>query len=314
MLLLLALACQSPESNESTPSGPPTLAPPAEGTGFQGSMSGIVVDPYTEVWLCSVYPLPVEQPANVNSVQFLQTPGLHHITLSTFGLTPSTVPYGDYDCNDIYADSSIMENTIMMFGGAGDAEGTLQLPEGVAATLPMGIDLLHEVHFVNTTDKPVDLYSYLNAYTIDDDEVVSGIWGGSVRDEYINVPPSTTHTEWSRCVFNRDVEVHFLASHSHKRGVEFSIAPFDGTTVGEVFFTNDDWQNPMITQYNPPRVVPKGQGFQWSCTYKNEDPKEIHYGLTSEDEMCNMAVVHTPFDLSAACEVVETSDGVIAPG
>ena len=29
-----------------------------------------------------------------------------------------------------------------------------------------GIDIVHEVHYVNTSDEPVVLYSYVNAYTI----------------------------------------------------------------------------------------------------------------------------------------------------
>jgi hypothetical protein len=37
----------------------------------------------------------------------------------------------------------------------------------------------------------------------------------------------------------------------------------------------------------------------------------VNYGLTSTDEMCNLAIVHTPFNMSALCEVVETSDGVL---
>jgi hypothetical protein len=311
-MLLLLLACKS-DPTDSSPSIP-TLDPPAEGEGFQLAMTDLIVEPFTEVWLCNVYPIPTTTTANVNWVDYVQTPGLHHVTVSTLGFTAGLVPYGSYDCNALYADSTLMESTIMMFGGAGEAEGTLSLPQGVAATLPTGIDILHEVHFVNTTDQPVDLYSYLNAYTISDSEVVDGIWGGSVRDENIHVPPKSTHTEWSRCVFNRDVEVHFLASHSHGRGIEFSIASFDGSTVGESFYTNTDWQDPMIVQYNPPLVVPQGQGFEWSCTWRNDDDKEILYGLTSDDEMCNLAVVHTPFDLNAACEVVETSDGVLWDG
>lgn len=311
-MLALLLACSEPADKDSAgTSGLPTLTPPPEGEGFQLSMTDITVPPFTEVWLCNVLPIPVDTAMNINRVDFLQTAGLHHVTISTPGLVPGLIPYGSYDCNDLYADSVLMQEAIMMFGGAGEAEGEMNLPEGVAATLPAGIDIIHEVHYVNTTDKPADLYSWLNAWSIPDDEVVEGIWGGSVRDEFINIPASSTHTEWSRCVFNRDVEIHFLASHAHGRGTSFTIAPFDGSATGEVFYENTDLHSPMITQYDPPLVVPQGQGFEWACTWRNDDPHEVFYGLTAEDEMCNLAVVHTPFDLSAACEVVETSDGVL---
>ena len=89
------------------------------------------------------------------------------------------------------------------------------------------------------------------------------------------------------------------------------IAPFDGETgeVGEVFFSNDDWHTPMITQYDPPMVVPAGQGFEWTCEWNNTTDNEVVYGNESTDEMCNMAVVFRPVEgmisMSAACEVVE---------
>jgi len=110
---------------------------------------------------------------------------------------------------------------------------------------------------------------------------------------------------------NQDVEIIFLASHTHQLGTEFTIAPFDGESVGEVIYRNDDWHSPQITQYDPPLIVPAGTGFQWSCTWTNTTDKVINYGPTSDDEMCNLALVHTPFSITARCEVVETSDGVL---
>ncbi|MDP6934647.1 MAG: hypothetical protein QGG40_17125, partial [Myxococcota bacterium] len=117
------------------------------------------------------------------------------------------------------------------------------------------------------------------------------------------------HTEWTRCLMNEDVDVLFLASHTHQLGVEFTIAPYDGETVGEVFYRNTDWHDPMIVQYETPMPVAAGTGFEYTCTWQNDSAEEINYGLTSLDEMCNMTMVHTPFSMSAQCEVVESSDG-----
>ncbi len=68
---------------------------------------------------------------------------------------------------------------------------------------------------------------------------------------------------------------------------------------------------PKITQYDPPMVVPAGTGFEYSRTWNNWRDEPVSYVLTSEDEMCNLAIVHTPSNRSARCEVVETSDGVL---
>lgn len=315
LILALALACQGdlPAADSASPAdggadGVEALEPPPEGQGFQLAMTA-VAPPYTEVWVCEVYPLPVAEVANVNWVQYQQNPGTHHMTLSTPGLT-STLEPGTYDCESLYTDV-LMEQQVMFFGSQGEAEGEMHLPDGIAAQMPGNLTVVHEIHFVNTTDQEVELYSRVNGWTIPPEEVQGGIWGGSVRDENIHLPAGERTTEWSRCVMNEDVEVLFLASHMHELGVEFTIAPFDGAQTGEVFYTNDDWHDPKIVQYDTPIVVPAGQGFEWSCTWENDRDQDVTYGLTSQDEMCNLAVVFTPFSMTAACQVVETSDGVL---
>ena len=102
-----------------------------------------------------------------------------------------------------------------------------------------------------------------------------------------------------------------MASHTHGLGQEFTVAPFDGATVGDVFYVNDDLHEPKIVQYEEPLGVPAGQGFEWSCTWSNPNDFPVEYGTTTADEMCTLAVVHTPFAPSAQCEVVEPSDGVL---
>ncbi len=317
IILALIVGCGDNDSGSavSAEDGPDMLAPPDPAEGFQLSMTGLA-PAFSEVWLCQVYKIPIEEMAHVSWVRFNQNEGTHHMTLSTLGMGPSGLDYGAYDCNDLYGDSSLMQDQIMFFGAQGDAAGEMRLPEGVVASLPATIDIIHEVHYVNPTDQDVEIYSQVNGYTVPADDDNESIWGGQTRDENIFIPAAqggepAVHTEWSRCVFNEDVEVHFLAAHQHALGTSFTVAPFDGSDVGEVFYTNGDWHNPNITQFDPPLVIPAGEGFEWSCTWTNPEEREVVYGLDSTDEMCNLAMVHTPFSMTAECEVVETSDGVL---
>ncbi|MBJ81155.1 MAG: hypothetical protein CMH60_07560 [Myxococcales bacterium] len=305
------LSCNAKNDDDIVP-----LEPPPEGEGFQLVIEG-EAPPYSEVWLCSVYPIPIEELSPVNRVEYQQNDGMHHMTLSTTGIgVEKTIADGIYDCAELYGDSSIMNDQLMFFGAQGTAEETLMLPKGVVANLIPGLDILHEIHYVNPTDKTVKLYSRVNAWTIPLNEVEEAIWGGQVRDEQIEIPPNSEHTEWTRCVMNEDVEVLFLASHSHALGKSFKVGIFDGVLEqeypsSEVFYENTDWHTPLITQYDPPLIVPAGTGFEYSCTWKNNSDKTIPYGLDASDEMCNLAIVHTPYSTSALCEVVETSDGVL---
>lgn len=288
------------------------LQPPDPADGFQFSFS-TTVDAYSEAWVCSVYPAPYEELSPVQWIEYDVTPGLHHMTLATPSLVGSVLEPGIYDCQSLLEEQMGEDsNYTMFFGlGAGDPVGEMHLPDGVAANMPAGLDVIHEIHYVNATDQPVEVETYVNAYTIPLSEVETGIWGGQVRDETIHIPAGGQATEWSRCVMNEDVEVLFLASHTHELGTKFTIRTFDGENTGDIIFENDDWHDPKITQYDPPLVVPAGTGFEWTCDFTNPNEHDVNYGPTSEDEMCNMTMVHTPQSLSAWCDIVETSDGVI---
>ncbi|MCB9745286.1 MAG: hypothetical protein H6741_08860 [Alphaproteobacteria bacterium] len=308
-LVLLAAGC-TPKDPVDSAAAVELLAPPPEGEGFQMKMEGHV-EAYTETWLCAVYPIPTEGLSPVNWVQYQQNEGTHHMTLSTPGPGLHPLEYGTFPCEEVYANA--MDDLIMMFGSQGVGEGEMRLPDGVVANLPSNIDIVHEIHYVNPTDEPVDLFSVVNAWTIPESDVTDGIWGGQVRDENIEIPAGGEHSEWTRCVFNKDVDVQFLASHTHALGVNFTVAHFDGVNTGELFYENDDWHDPKIEQYNPPLSIPAGQGFEYTCTWDNDTGEHVSYGLTSQDEMCNLAIVFTPFDMDAECTVVETSDGVLWP-
>jgi len=314
LTLALLVGCGGDASDSSGSPGSsasPTLTPPPAGEGFQLAMTPFTAPAYSESWVCEVYDSPNTAYAPINRVEYLQNEGTHHMTLSTVALAGNRLEPGVYDCNDLYGDASLMSDQLMFFGNQGAGEGEMQLPEGVVADLPPNLQVIHEVHYVNATEAPVELYSVLNAWTIDPDDVTERIWGGQVRDETIALPAGAETTEWTRCVMNEDVEILFLASHMHQLGVRFTIAPFDGAESGEIFYDNDDWHDPKIIQYDPPITVPAGQGFEYACTWNNTTDQAVTYGLTADDEMCNMALVFTPFSPSAVCEVVETSDGVL---
>jgi hypothetical protein len=89
----------------------------------------------------------------------------------------------------------------------------------------------------------------------------------------------------------------------------FTIAPFDAKETGKIVCENDDWDDPKIIQHNPPLCVPAGAGLEWVCSWRNDTDEPILCGCTAEVEMCNLAIVHTPFDMYEQCEVKESSDG-----
>ena len=194
IIYLLLSACSPPaEDTATTAVSVPSLEAPPAGEGFQMAMTG-VAPAYAETWLCHVYDLATTDVSPVNRVEFLEDDGMHHMTVSTTALGGYPLENGTYDCADLYADPQLMAAQTTIFGNQGSGEGEMQLPEGVVAMVPAGIQVIHEVHYVNPTADDVLLYAYVNAWTIPQDEVTDTIWGGQVRDETIHLPAQQTTT------------------------------------------------------------------------------------------------------------------------
>ncbi|MFN0245664.1 MAG: hypothetical protein ACKV2T_02075 [Kofleriaceae bacterium] len=282
------------------------LPPPPKGEGIQVAFSATAA-PGEEVWKCNVTDLPNPGYLEVNHVKSVQNDTMHHMDLMAIALAAPNLAIGEYDCAPLYEEyPSLMEDGITIYA-AQQAEQQITLPEGVTASLLPKLRVMHEIHFVNPTDEPVELYSKINAYKYEGD-LVTTIWGGAVRDTDITIPANASgHVEWSRCVMNSDVDVMFLSTHTHELARLAEIRRFDGTTTGELVYTNDDWHAPPLKDFTAaPMRVPAGQGFEFSCHFDNPKSVPVNWGFLATDEMCQIAIVFTPGETTRTCEVVES--------
>lgn len=313
--LLVVGACTDPAPSDA---GQPEfgdvvepLAPPAPDEGFQLSMQAFAPK-HEEIWVCEVIPeLPGEGLFHyVHSVTSRQNAGMHHADLMSFFFTGVSLAPGQYDCAELYATyPEFMEQGIFVYGSQLPEE-QLVLPEGVAAPLPRDSAYMFEVHYVNASDDDVVVESYVNAYTMPEDDVTETIYGNVNRDDDILVPAGATdHREWTRCVFNRDADILFLQSHTHELAERFELRAFDGENVGELVYENDDWHAPKVKRFDPPMHVAAGTGFEYTCFYANRGTEDVTWGFSASDEMCQFGYVYIPGDTDIVCETVDSSDG-----
>ncbi len=300
-----------PNPNDSGPKREDLPAPdPAD--GFQMGIDTVAA-PGEEIWTCYVADLPLDGLVAVNKVESIQTQGVHHMDVMALGLLGLPIDPGTYECGDLYDTyASMMEDGIFLFATQNESEA-LQLPPNVAAVVPGNLRVMIEMHYVNPTPYEVDVWSRINAYTMPMEDVEDQIWGSAVRDSDIAVPPGTDdHVEWTRCVMNRDIDLILLASHTHELAERVDVFTFDGEKRGDLIYQNLDWHAPPLKQFATPLHVPAGEGFEFQCHYRSNRDEETNWGFTAEDEMCQIAIVHTPFDLAAACEEVDSGGGPLA--
>jgi hypothetical protein len=307
-LFSLAVTCAGCNSSPAKPAG--LLAPPADGAGFQISMQ-MDAPAGGETWQCVVMNMPNLDVANINRVESVQTPGLHHLDVTA--LISANIDPGRYDCGPLYAAHPELMDQATLYAAQGTAHSQIDLGTGVVASVPPGLPVLFEMHYVNATAQDIHAEAYVNGYTIDAHDVVTTISGMAVRDRHIKVPANGEDTEWTRCVMDHDVDLVLVTTHTHALGRDAHIKLFDGTNVGEELYMNNMWQAPPLKQFTPTLHVAAGTGFEIDCHYVNDTASEVDWGYLSKDEMCNLVLVWTPGNANATCKVVATSDGIIDP-
>ena len=57
--------------------------------------------------------------------------------------------------------------------------------------------------------------------------------------------------------------------------------------AGQIF-ENDDWNHPYEYWPAAPIRVEPGDGFRFTCEWKNDDDHPVRFGVTTNDEMCFM--------------------------
>ncbi len=77
-----------------------------------------------------------------------------------------------------------------------------------------------------------------------------------------------------------------LSSHTHKRGESFKIYGVGGVNNGNLLYENSDWDHPPLKTFSPPLRFEAGEGYRIEVTYNNNTDRDLHFGITSEDEMC----------------------------
>jgi hypothetical protein len=115
----------------------------------------------------------------------------------------------------------------------------------------------------------------------------------------IDVPAGRDGSAEAQWVAPFPMNVVLLSTHSHKHTTSVDVDVLRaGGDAGQVLQTLD-YEHPALNTYLAPlRLVP-GDGFRWTCNYRNDTSAVLRFGITSNDEMC-FAIGAFYFDDDAA--------------
>ena len=291
---------------------------PAPGEGYQLRLPPFNIEPGTEREVFYATQIkdengqPIEGDIFINRVEIFYPSGSHHFIIyrlteeglangvQNIGVDPSIGvnpedPFRELDPEDPQVLGNFGIDRLFVVGTQTD-DTLFQFPEGVGLRLPGNTVYDLNSHYINLLGKETLIgETYVNIYTIPEEEVKYEAIEIFVSNRGINVPPGLTRVtkltwyvedELTARGHDQDTElfVFLLTSHMHRHGELFEI--FQKST-GELLHRSIAYDDAPIDIFDPVLVLGPDDGIRFQCTHNNYDKNvPLQFGLTSEDEMC----------------------------
>ena len=236
-----------------------------------------------EKTVCVTERLTNTETLNVSKIDAVLTQGSHHLVL--YRSTDTVESLTPTPCQPF---EGIVSGTVPMYVVQSAAE-TLTFPAGVAIQLDPKQMIRIEAHYLNATTKDlqgtgtVRLYGYPSADAITQR---ADLFFYGTSD--ITLAPQSMGTAGP--MYHRPpvgMNVFAITTHQHRLGVDATVQISSGkATEGQVVYDNTNWDNPPLTEWDPPRVMGATDGFRLTCKYNNVTDDTVTFGTSATDEMC----------------------------
>jgi hypothetical protein len=176
---------------------------------------------------------------------------------------------------------------VLTGGGAEGGNGIVNgLPDGTAFHVPVGAQLVMNVHMLNATPGPLDGQAVVNLFY--GDESLTPVSSFYVTGTDLSIPAGETVTYTASCTSKYELQIVRLLGHMHEWGIHnvISFTPAGGTpqVVYDVPGAADFSYNPPYEDYPVANPVPihVGDKVSVSCTWTNTTPNTLAF----PSEMC----------------------------
>ena len=271
------LGCSGDDPAAEVPVPAEGLAAPPAGAGLQLEL-GRTVPSGEETHFCRHYVLPEGADLEVSRLEHSYSPGTHHLIAYRTSLTAAEVTPDVFECGNI--PGAFVYSTQV-------AADESSYPPGVGMRFKSGEVIRLESHFVNTTADDLEASLRLNLWYA---EAPITVEAGSffLYDRDIVIPPRGAFTARMHCEIPEDIEVLFLAPHTHVRGVaQRAWVTGGGLDAPRELLTSTGYGDLETRFFDAPIPIKAGQAIDFECDYENESAETIVEGPSKNDnEMC----------------------------
>jgi Copper type II ascorbate-dependent monooxygenase, C-terminal domain len=264
------------------------LAKPKAGGGYQIHIDPFPVQAKFEREFYVRKDLGNTEEVYLNGFEMKARPGTHHMIAYSFG-KDDKLPAA----NIIY-DQNMPNNSASLRSGKSTggplfqspaAEYKFNLPDGYAVKTAANASFYMNSHYFNSTDKTRFGELYVNFYTTPKAQVKQELDVEYWAPEEIVLPPNQTTSMKTDYIMKKETVIPLLLSHYHKRGKKFEVRIKGGARDGELIYTSEDYEHPVVKTFSPALVLKAGEGLTTDVTYENNTNRTLKFGVTSEDEM-----------------------------
>jgi len=293
------------------------LRPPRH--GVQTRLAPITIAPGTEREVCQLVTLPNRRALDVNELRVTMPSGpdytSHHFAMFLYQSEDvSGVPPGPVDAVGCLGVGDQVVSPILAFVQRVDQR--IRFPAGVGVKLRPHQRLLLNAHYINASTEPVtiDVAANFRAARRRLRHHARSFQLGTLD---IGVPAGRTGSASASWLAPFPMNVVWLSTHSHKHTESVDVDVIRAGTVGPEELKTVSYGEPTVNLYPTPLRLEPGDGFHWTCNYRNDTNRFLSFGVTSEDEMCFTVGFFYPDDDAAPLPIVPrcfgNGDGLVCP-
>jgi hypothetical protein len=251
----------------------------------------ITLGPGEERVVCVDRRIESDRPIDIDRISSELTEGGHHLVFYKSNATAETA--SPVNCETF---RGVLTGLVPLFI-AQKAQTELRFPTGVAYSLPAAQMVRIELHFLNTTSRPMAITGTVHLGEASAGTVVDHanlMFYGNLN---IRIPPLSAATVGPvfRAFRASTPRIFGLTGHQHKRGTGVTIGLASSLTGPSTpLYINHDWADPPLTVFDPPIATTPGQGFRYSCTYDNPTSETVVFGEGVNQEMCFLWAYYYP--------------------
>lgn len=270
--------------------------------GFRLSTRGLEIEPASDVEYCEIAEVPGNpgEQYNVSSIELANAQGSHHliVTMAAPGSASERQLLAhavgeQVPC--IGAQQEFGQSGMSVLASTQAHYAKSSLPDGIGQRVFGGQRLVFDYHYFNFGSEPLTAKSSMAVHTFPPNEPITFVSSLAFSNMTLDVPPMTERTFTAACTLQHSAMLSGFARHTHQLGTDFSVWFEGGPRAGEHIWTSSDWEHDTDFKFPEPRLMQAGEGFKFSCSFKNPGTKPLRFGISASDEMCILgALIWSP--------------------